>query len=72
MKGRISSNYGACESLMIGDLRYSVARHERIHYAYEDGANTAGFGQVVRYRCHQHGRTITCIDKLGDAFRWIR
>jgi hypothetical protein len=72
VKGRISSNYGACESLMIGDLRYSVARHERIRYAYEHGTNTAGFEEVMRYRCKQHGRTITCTNKLGDAFRWIR
>jgi hypothetical protein len=72
VRGRLYSNDGTCPSLMVGDIAYTVKQGGRPRYAYWHGTNTAGFEKVARYRCSSRGRTITCRNGLGDAFRWSR
>jgi hypothetical protein len=70
--GVIYSNDGTCPFQMVGDLAYSVERGRTPKYAYWHGTNTAGFTKIARYRCRNGGRTVTCTNAMGDAFRWKR
>ena len=72
VRGRAWSNDGTCPALMVSDLAYTVHTGGRPRRAYWHGTNTAGFGTLASYRCHTRGRTITCTNGLGDAFRWER
>jgi hypothetical protein len=70
--GRAWSNDGTCPALMVSDLAYDVRRGKKPKFAYWHGTNTAGFSTVAYYRCKTRGRTVTCTNRLGDAFRWTR
>ena len=72
VRGRVYSNDGTCPSLMLGDIAYTVKQGRRPRYAYWHGTNTAGFSKVAYYRCRSRGRTVTCTNAMGDAFRWSR
>lgn len=72
VKGHVASNDGSCPGLMVSDLAYAVRSHHSARRAFWHGTNTAGFQTVARYRCTTRGRSITCTNALGDAFRWTR
>jgi hypothetical protein len=72
VRGRAYSNDGSCPALMISDLAYAVRKGKSTRRAFWHGTNTAGFQKLVSYRCRTRGRTITCTNALGDAFRWKR
>lgn len=72
VRGAIYSNDGTCPALQVSDLAYALARHQSTKFAYWHGTNTAGFEKVARFRCHRHGRSIRCVNKMGDGFRWKR
>lgn len=71
LRGRLSSNDGACDALMADDLAPEIAHHERLQVR-EHGTSLKGFDPIVAYECTepQHGRTITCRNAVGDAFRY--
>ena len=68
--GRAYSNSRSCEALMISDLAFGLRTGRRARRAYWHGTNTAGFGTLAVYRCRWSGRSVTCRNALGDAFRW--
>jgi len=71
LHGRLSSNDRACDAQMADDLAPEIAHHERLHVRAH-GMDLAGFDPIVAYECTERGRTITCANSLGDAFRVTR
>ena len=69
--GTIYDNDHACNGDMAGDLERAMRSGQATRRAFVHGTNTAGFGQVVDYRCHRRGVSVTCANAMGDAFRVV-
>jgi hypothetical protein len=69
--GKLRSNMGYCDYLMAGDIQYSVEFQGRFpKKVVVHGTNTAGFGEIVKYKCTHEQRTARCRNSLGDAFKY--
>lgn len=62
LKGKLLSNDGTCDARLAMEVEKGVT--------FLHGTGTGSFLPVVRYRCHEHGRTQACFNKVGDGFRY--
>lgn len=49
---------------------YGWRQHRRVFSANAFDGGSQGFGKFFSFRCHVHGRTITCTNSLGDSMRY--
>lgn len=69
--GKLRSNMGYCDYLMAGDIQYSVKFQGKFpKKVFVHGTNTAGFGEIVKYKCTHKQRTARCKNSLGDSFKY--
>ena len=62
---------GYCDYLMAGDIQYAVKFQGKFpKKVFVHGTNTAGFGEIFKYKCTHKQRTARCKNSLGDSFKY--
>jgi hypothetical protein len=72
---RAFSNDGTCPARMLSDVAAQLKQNpnrKRFPYIGWYGTNLAGFERAARFTCKRTGRTVSCRNGLGDAWRWTR
>ena len=69
--GKLRSNMGYCNYLMASDIQYPVQFEGKFpKKVIVHGTNTAGFGEITKFKCTHKQRTARCTNSLGDSFEY--
>lgn len=69
--GRASVNSPAYDwAWLAAGAHYRWHQHRKVFSASAFDGGSRGLGRFFSFRCHLHGRTITCTNALGDSMRY--